>query len=82
MPLTLVAKSFEDLLDVVLEDPSSKYSSLSPLFDYFESYWLTELDLKRWNVYGLQIRTNNNAEGSWDRLPSAICFIEYLSRLS
>ena len=64
MPLTLVSQSFDDLFDVLLQGSSSTYDSLKPLFEYFEHYWMKTLDPKRWNVYGLKMRTNNNAEGT------------------
>jgi hypothetical protein len=63
LPLSLVQQAFDDLYDVILQLSSTKYDSLKPLFEYFENYWIKTVDLKRWNVYGLNIRTNNNAEG-------------------
>ncbi|CAF3969719.1 unnamed protein product [Rotaria sp. Silwood1] len=64
LPSPLVLKSFEDIHgSILLASSSSSFHSLRPLFDYFENYWINTIDIKRWNVYGIRIKTNNNAEG-------------------
>ncbi|CAF0909503.1 unnamed protein product [Rotaria sordida] len=63
LPSSVVLKSFEDLYESVLLASSSELGSLRPLFDYFENYWIKRIDINKWNVYGIRIRTNNNAEG-------------------
>ncbi|CAM4872329.1 unnamed protein product [Rotaria socialis] len=52
--------------------PSNKFDLLKPLFNYFDNYWIKHVDLKKWNVFGLEIRTNNNAEGFHNRLNSRL----------
>jgi hypothetical protein len=36
---------------------------LRQLFLYFDSYWMNDIPLEMWNVYGYHHRTNNNCEG-------------------
>ncbi|CAF2094725.1 unnamed protein product [Rotaria magnacalcarata] len=59
---------FEDLYESVLLTSSSALDSLKPLFEYYENYWVKTIGIKRWNVYGIRIKTNNNAEGFHNRL--------------
>ncbi|CAF4832204.1 unnamed protein product [Rotaria socialis] len=68
LPLHLVIQSFDDLFELILQAPSNKFDLLKPLFNYFDNYWIKQVDLKKWNVFGLEIRTNNNAEGFHNRL--------------
>ncbi|CAF2876130.1 unnamed protein product [Rotaria sp. Silwood2] len=68
MPVSLVLQAFDDLYDSVLESSSTKFNLLKPLFSYFENQWIKKVDIKRWNVYGITMRTNNNAEGYHNRL--------------
>ncbi|CAF3958786.1 unnamed protein product, partial [Rotaria sp. Silwood1] len=63
LPLSLVLQAFDDLYELFLQAPPQKIDLLKPLFQYFENQWIKKVDLKQWNVYGLEIRTNNNAEG-------------------
>ena len=63
MPVSLVLQAYDDLLDSVLESSSANFNLLKPLFDYFENQWIKKVDVVRWNVYGIEMRTNNNAEG-------------------
>ncbi len=63
MPLSLVLQAYDDLYDSVLESSSTKFYLLKPLFDYFENQWIKKVNIQRWNVYGIKMRTNNNAEG-------------------
>ncbi|CAF5132619.1 unnamed protein product, partial [Rotaria sp. Silwood1] len=63
MPVSLVLQAYDDLHDSVLESSSKKFDLLKPLFSYFENQWIKNVDIQRWNVYGIHMRTNNNAEG-------------------
>ena len=63
LPVSLVLQAYDDLHDLVLESSSTKYNLLKPLFNYFENQWIKNVDVQRWNVYGVHMRTNNNAEG-------------------
>jgi hypothetical protein len=63
MPVSLVLLAYDDLYDSILETSSTKFNLLKPLFDYFENLWVKKFDIQRWNVYGIKMRTNNNAEG-------------------
>ncbi|CAF1475020.1 unnamed protein product [Rotaria sordida] len=56
-------QAFDDLYESLLQAQSQKTDLLKPLFQYFENQWIKKVDLKQWNVYGLEICTNNNAEG-------------------
>ncbi|CAF3744495.1 unnamed protein product [Rotaria sordida] len=68
MPISLVLQAYDDLHGSVLESSSTTFDSLKPLFSYFENQWIKNVDIQRWNVYGLHMRTNNNAEGYHNRL--------------
>ncbi|CAF3249819.1 unnamed protein product [Rotaria sp. Silwood2] len=68
MPVSLVLQAYDDLHDSVLESSSTTFDLLKPLFSYFENQWIKNVDIQRWNVYGLHMRTNNNAEGYHNRL--------------
>ena len=63
MPISLVVSAFDELFDSLLQGKLSNNAQLKLLFDYFENQWLKNVDLKLWNVYELEMRTNNNAEG-------------------
>ena len=63
MPVSLVLQSYDDVHDGVLESSSTKCNLLKPVFSYFENQWIKNAGVERWNVYGIQMRTNNNAEG-------------------
>lgn len=63
MPVSLVIETFDDLHDLIFQLPSAKCDLLKSLFNYFENQWIKRVDVKTWNVYGLKLRTNNNAEG-------------------
>jgi len=63
LPISLVVETFDSLCDSVLEASSTKFKLLEPLFKYFENQWIKKVEIKRWNVYGIQMRTNNNCEG-------------------
>ncbi|CAM4756223.1 unnamed protein product [Rotaria magnacalcarata] len=58
----------DDYVFSVLLTSSSALDSLKPLFEYYENYWVKTIGIKRWNVYGIRIKTNNNAEGFHNRL--------------
>ncbi|CAF3348314.1 unnamed protein product, partial [Rotaria socialis] len=62
MPVSLVLRAFGDLSESVLESSPIKFNLLKPLFHYFENQWLKNVDIQRWNVYGLKLRTNDNCE--------------------
>ncbi|CAF3280615.1 unnamed protein product [Rotaria socialis] len=68
LPSSVVLKCFEDLYESVLLTSSAALGSLKPLFEYYENYWVKTIGIKRWNVYGIRIKTNNNAEGFHNRL--------------
>ena len=73
LPVSVVIQTFDDLYDTVLQSSSTKIDSLKPLFDYYENQWIKKVGIERWNVYGLRMRTNNNAEGPYSQSIS-ICF--------
>ncbi|XP_003368669.1 hypothetical protein Tsp_12929 [Trichinella spiralis] len=43
-------------------------STLAALFQYFRQEWMTDERLPLWNVYNVNIRTNNHLEGWHNRL--------------
>ncbi|CAF1125086.1 unnamed protein product [Adineta ricciae] len=45
--------------EVVRESPSS----LKPLLDYFDRYWMTKVKWTLWNVSDVEMKTNNFVEG-------------------
>ena len=45
---------------------------LNPLFIYFEQQWLVNIPLEMWNVYEVDIRTNNSCEGWHNRFNRAV----------
>ncbi|CAF4647498.1 unnamed protein product, partial [Didymodactylos carnosus] len=55
LQLNDIELAFEDLKD---DSPVT----LRDLFNYFETFWMTDIPLHLWNVSDLQIRTNNNCE--------------------
>jgi hypothetical protein len=55
LPVVIVRQNF-----LMIED-MTKF--LARLLVYFSTYWLTCVPLVRWNVYGVEMRTNNYAEG-------------------
>ncbi|CAF4051626.1 unnamed protein product [Rotaria sordida] len=69
MPISLVLQSYDDVHDGVLESSSTKFNLLKPLFTYFENQWIKNVGIEKWNVYGIQMRTNNNAEGGLTARP-------------
>ena len=65
MPVSLVIEAFDDLHESIfqLSTATAKFDLLNSLFTYFENQWIKRVDVHQWNVYGLKLRTNNNAEG-------------------
>jgi hypothetical protein len=63
MPVSLVLQAYDDLYDSILESSLTKFNLIKPLFDYFENQWIKKVDIQRWKVYRIKMRTNNNAEG-------------------
>ena len=63
MPVSLVLQAYDDLQDSILESSPTKYDTLRSLFNYFDNQWIKKVDIQKWNVYGIKMRTNNNAEG-------------------
>jgi len=45
---------------------------LNPLFIYFEQQWFVNVPLEMWNVYEVDIRTNNSCEGWHNRFNRAV----------
>jgi len=60
MPLEEVETSFYNLR---AETSPQIKQQLRQLFLYFDTYWINEVPLKLWNVYGYENRTNNTCEG-------------------
>jgi hypothetical protein len=56
VPVLLVRNTFGQLRTA--SDPS-----LVQLFDYFEDQWITRTPVPMWNVYKMDLRTNNDLEG-------------------
>jgi len=57
LPLNQVQHAFND---IVTDSPRC----IQQLVDYFKSYWMTKVKLSLWNVAELDVRTNNNVEGT------------------
>lgn len=64
-PLVIVRQTFH-LLEMAA-DPR-----LQPLFAYFRQEWIITIPPKMWNVYKLQLRTNNDLEGWHLRFKSIV----------
>jgi hypothetical protein len=66
MPVSFALQAYDmmifSLYDSILESSSTKFNVFKPLFDYFENQWIKKVNIQRWNVYGIKMRTNNNAE--------------------
>ena len=65
VPVNAIEQTFKQLRDAAPLD-------LRPLFAYFEQQWLGNVPLKMWNVYGIDIRTNNDCEGWHNRFNRAV----------
>ncbi|CAF0766253.1 unnamed protein product [Adineta steineri] len=65
MPINEVESSFYSLRASL---SSKAKQELRQLLLYFDSYWMTQVPLKMWNVYDFHHRTNNNCEGFHNRL--------------
>jgi hypothetical protein len=65
LPLHLVRVTF-----AALEYQSD--AMLLPLFHYFRTQWLTAATPSMWNVYGEDLRTNNDCEGWHLRINNAV----------
>jgi hypothetical protein len=63
LPISVVVEAYDNLYDSVFESSSTTFKLVEPLFTYFEYQWMKTVEIKRWNVYGIQMRTNNNCEG-------------------
>ncbi len=64
-PLALVRQTFYLLR--AASDPR-----LAPLFDYFNQTWLRAIQPRMWNVFNVDIRTNNNLEGWHSRFQKIV----------
>ena len=62
---TLVRSTFNQLR-------AAAPSKLLPLFVYFEQQWLGSVRLEMWNVYDVDIRTDNSCEGWHNRFNRAV----------
>jgi hypothetical protein len=62
MPVSFFLQAYDDLYDSILESSSTKFNLFKPLFDYFENKWIKKVNIQRWNVYEIKMRTKNNAE--------------------
>lgn len=60
LPLHEVETSFYHLRSTV--DARVK-EELRQLFLYYDDYWMNNVPVEMWNVYGCQHRTNNTCEG-------------------
>ncbi|CAF0794235.1 unnamed protein product [Didymodactylos carnosus] len=69
LPINVVVNTFNELQD---ETPLAIRKNLQPLYDYFNNYWLNTIDLEKWNVYGLEHRTNNICEGWHNRFSQRV----------
>ena len=45
---------------------------LQPLYTYFEQQWMANVSIHMWNVYNVDIRTNNDCEGWHNRFNRAV----------
>lgn len=46
LPVSLVFKAFDDILDLLFQAPFEKHVLSKRLFDYFENQWIKNVDLK------------------------------------
>jgi hypothetical protein len=59
LPATIIESTYDQLLSTMT---AHLKHTLIDLFKYFEEQWFVKVPIPQWCVYGLSIRTNNNAE--------------------
>ncbi|CAF4689044.1 unnamed protein product, partial [Rotaria socialis] len=60
IPEAIIEDTYDELIATM---PSTLKDSLKDLLQYFQEQWLNKVPISQWCVHGLNIRTNNNAEG-------------------
>lgn len=65
MALPLLPEAvIEDTYDEIVASMSTKMQKqLKGLLEYFHPQWFVKVSISQWCVHGLDMRTNNNAEG-------------------
>ncbi|CAF4861709.1 unnamed protein product, partial [Rotaria socialis] len=60
IPEAIIEDTYDELIATIT---STLKDSLKDLSQYFREQWLNKVPISQWCVHGLNIRTNNNAEG-------------------
>lgn len=60
LPESVIENTYDQLLSTMT---TNLRSSLVDLFKYFQEQWFEKVPIHQWCVYGMNMRTNNNAEG-------------------
>ncbi|CAF2658677.1 unnamed protein product [Rotaria sp. Silwood2] len=60
IPEAIIEDTYDELIATM---PSTLKGTLKDLLQYFQKQWLSKVPISQWCVHGLNIRTNNNAEG-------------------
>ncbi|CAF1379461.1 unnamed protein product [Rotaria magnacalcarata] len=60
IPEAIIEDTYDELIATI---PSTLKETLKDLLQYFQEQWLNKVSISQWCVHGLNIRTNNNAEG-------------------
>ena len=62
LPEPVIEDTYDDLLSTISTELKNK---LADLLEYFQEQWFTKVQISQWCVHGLNMRTNNNAEGKY-----------------
>ncbi|CAF1237473.1 unnamed protein product [Rotaria sordida] len=60
LPEAIIEDTYDDLIATM---PKQLKDTLNDLLEYFQQQWFVKVPISQWCVHGLNIRTNNNAEG-------------------
>ena len=60
LPPTIIEDTYDKLL---LTMTTHLRMTLSSLLNYFQEQWFQKVPISQWCIHGLNMRTNNNAEG-------------------
>jgi hypothetical protein len=66
-PLPIVRQTFH-----ILETMPSNDLRVAPIYQYFRQQWIMSIPPKMWNVYKVNIRTNNHLEGWHNRFANLV----------
>ena len=62
LPEPVIEDTYDDLLSTISTELKNK---LADWLEYFQEQWFTKVQISQWCVHGLNMRTNNNAEGKY-----------------